>query len=227
MAAFVKNLLYDVLSAKWEDVRENKLSIITFNYDRTLEHFLFTSLKHSYNKSDDEIAQAFSNIPIIHVHGWLGELPWQGAIGKAYTPIFSEFETIRKNPKSTEARSVAKDISLSAMWSSVQINIVSEEAQPQIEDFTKAHELLKQAERIYFLGFGYHPTNLERLGLLNLNIADFTLHRNSDTKLIPLRGSALGLGSAEIEAIQNRWKILLMDNTSNALQFLKEYADLS
>ena len=68
--------LYNNLNATFEEFGGNKLSIVTFNYDRAVEHFLFTSLKNSYNKSDEECAKALSAIPIIHLHGSLGLLPW-------------------------------------------------------------------------------------------------------------------------------------------------------
>jgi hypothetical protein len=50
-----------------------------FNYDRSLEHFLFTALKYSSGKSDDECAGKLKTIPIIHLHGDLGALPHTGA----------------------------------------------------------------------------------------------------------------------------------------------------
>jgi hypothetical protein len=37
----------------------------------------------------------------------------------------------------------------------------------------------------------------------------------------------MGLGAAQMQAIQNEWRIGLPDNKCNALEFLKEYADLS
>src|SRR5438094_371000 len=43
--------LYNHLNTSFEDFGENQLSIITFNYDRTVEHFLFTALKNIYRKT--------------------------------------------------------------------------------------------------------------------------------------------------------------------------------
>jgi hypothetical protein len=33
------------------------------------------------------------------------------------------------------------------------------------EEISAAQELIKKASAVYFLGFGYHPTNMERLGI--------------------------------------------------------------
>ena len=70
--------LYNNLNTSFEDFGKNQLSIITFNYDRTVEHFIFTALKNTYNRTDDEVRAVVEQIPIIHLHGRLGFLPWQG-----------------------------------------------------------------------------------------------------------------------------------------------------
>jgi hypothetical protein len=64
--------LYEKLNTSFEEFDQNKIGIITFNYDRSIEHYLFTALKNSYGKSDEECASKNKNIPIIHVHGQLG-----------------------------------------------------------------------------------------------------------------------------------------------------------
>ncbi len=46
-------------------------SIITFNYDRSIEHYFFTVLKGRSNKSEKECKTMLEAIPIIHVHGRL------------------------------------------------------------------------------------------------------------------------------------------------------------
>ncbi len=64
---------------------ENKTRFITFNYDRSLEHFLFTSLRHSFNDaSDEDIEEQVKKIRIDHVYGSVGPLPWQGD-GRQYS----------------------------------------------------------------------------------------------------------------------------------------------
>jgi hypothetical protein len=56
---------------------KNNLSIVTFNYDRSLEHYLFTAMKNKYNKTDEECAKKLKETLIVHVYGSLGLLPWQ------------------------------------------------------------------------------------------------------------------------------------------------------
>jgi len=57
-------------------------------------------------------------------------------------------------------------------------------------EFEKAHDLLKQAEAIYFLGFGYNPGNLDRLKILSF-ITDKSVY-----------GTAYGLRVGELLTVR-------------------------
>lgn len=46
--------LYNRILTKFNDLGKNRINIITFNYDRSLEEYLFNALKRHYNKSDEE-----------------------------------------------------------------------------------------------------------------------------------------------------------------------------
>ncbi len=135
--------LRNKLDAPFDVFGENELSIITFNYDRTVEQYLFTVLKNTYGRSDAECVEQLNKIPIIHVHGKIGSLPWQEENGRPYENTFTP-ENIK----------LASD----------QIIIISESNEDS-EEFRQAFELLKKADegKIYFLGFGYNPVNLRRL----------------------------------------------------------------
>jgi hypothetical protein len=138
-------LLFGVLcdGTPFEKVDQNKLSVITFNYDRSLEQYLFTALKNSYNKSDKECAGKLSRFPIVHVHGSLGALPWQTG---SLIPVVYDSEG--------ETACVGRAAS--------NIKIIPE-ATIDTPEFHQAHKLISEAERLMFLGFGYHPKNMERL----------------------------------------------------------------
>ena len=54
------------------------IRIITFNYDRSLEQYLFERVTHHYGKDrTDETMRLLKQIPIHHVYGSLGPLEWQ------------------------------------------------------------------------------------------------------------------------------------------------------
>jgi hypothetical protein len=140
--------LFEKLRApSFDEFVGNNLSIITFNYDRSIEHYLFTVLKHRYNKSDEECAKILSNIPIIHVHGSLGSLPWQDASGRPYSPMYTINEI---------------------KAASGQIKVIPEQEDTSAE-FKVSFEIMNTASEIYFLGFGYHTDNLRRLKIMNFH----------------------------------------------------------
>lgn len=160
--------LFNKMDTGFDKFGDNKLSIITFNYDRSLEHFLFRALRHSYGKSEEDAANLLKKIPIVHVYGQLGQLPYLAGAGRPYSPEVSP-------------EIVAECVS--------EIRIVHESADDTT--FSTAHRLLTSAQKICFLGFGYHLDNLERLRLNRLP---------EHTKIF---GSVLGLGEAKKQDVQS------------------------
>lgn len=189
--------LFDKMKCRFEEFENNKLSIVTFNYDRSLEHYFFTGIENKYGKSPEDCAKVFKKIPIIHLHGQLGFLPWQ-------------------SPDSGQWRQYGEDISERFAFrdASGQINIISEDISNNPE-FTIAHELIEKAEVVYFLGFGYNDNNLHRLNIKK---------KSSDQTIL---GSSFGLGIAEIEEITTKWDFLkLAEAKYDVLGFLKNCAPL-
>jgi len=128
-------------------IGDNKLSVITFNYDRSFEHFLFTALKNRYGKPDNECAKVLSRIPVVHVYGSLGKLEWQDGAKETNTVPYDS----GSEPRYTK---MAAD--------SIQI---LHEGSENTSEFIMARELLNSAEQVLFLGFAYHPMNVARLGI--------------------------------------------------------------
>jgi hypothetical protein len=67
------------LNAQEDDLPEilRRVRVVTFNYDRTLEHFLFHSIQNYYRTSKERAAEILSNLVILHPYGKVGSLPWQ------------------------------------------------------------------------------------------------------------------------------------------------------
>ena len=148
---------YERLDSGFEEFGENKVSFITFNYDRVLEWFFVTALSNSYKKRPSECAELLKRIPIIHLHGRLGYLPWEASDGNK--------------------RDFNGDITKETLEACVkEIKIIYEDpSDGRDAEFTHARELLDEAERVYILGFGFHRTNVERLGLNKLTKKDKSL----------------------------------------------------
>ncbi len=66
--------LFVQLNADSVGFRMNKLAVITFNYDRSLEAFMVSALQHSLGVPECEAAEILGHMPIVHVHGQLGAL---------------------------------------------------------------------------------------------------------------------------------------------------------
>ena len=197
--------LFGILSdgTPFDEVDKNKLSIITFNYDRSFEHYLFTALKNSYKKSDEECAEKLSKIPIIHVHGNLGDLEWQtSTTGAPPVPYDS-------NAKLVHIQSAAQNI-----------KIISEN-KIETKEFLRARKLILGAQRLFFLGFGYHPINLRRLGM------DFLEKK----KPLTVKGTCLGLSHERKYKVKRLYpflrEITLSREREDVYTFLHNYVILS
>ena len=126
----------------------NKISFITFNYDRSLEHFLFTSLKNTYGEDDNRISIILKKTPIIHIHGKLGDLPWQNKnLSRPYNPTLGKYSNLLE---------VAQNLRIIF------------ESKSDMNELDLIFNMLQKAKRIYFLGFGYHKQNLELLRIKEL-----------------------------------------------------------
>jgi hypothetical protein len=126
------------------DFSNGNLAFITFNYDRSLEHFLYESLSNSFTEvSEAEIIKCLKKLKILHVYGQIAPLKWQ-----------SPDDYVDYKPQVDESL-----LNLAAN----NIRTIYEEKQNP--ELIESQNLLKQADKIFFLGFGYAPENMGVLGL--------------------------------------------------------------
>lgn len=135
--------LLEAMDCPFKNIQDNQLSVVTFNYDRSLEHCLLTAFQGKYGRTVEECLEALSTIRIIHIHGQLGEYP-----AEEYNPDYS----------SRDLKSCADQIKIPQDLSSDGSGAAS-------EAYSNAQKEIVSAERICFIGFGYYRLNLERLGL--------------------------------------------------------------
>jgi len=190
--------LLDKMNCPLDNFSRNRLAVITFNYDRSFEHFLFTALRSSYGATHDEVASALQSIPVIHVHGQLGLLPWQHGASP-------------KNSRGYESTANAANVRVAADG----IKIISE-ARDTTPEFDKAHEYLENAKQVHFLGFGYFRKNMERL----------RIPKNGQTSpwlKAAWSGTFYGLTEAEVGQIQSQYANVEASSTDYAtLDYLRE-----
>lgn len=128
-------------STSWEELDLSWLKVVTFNYDRSLEHYLISALRHSYGKPLEVVLERFSQLEIIHVYGSLGAT-------KPGTQGYFEYGSALDGGKIFQA--------------SRSLRVIPE---GRVEDETliRARQAIFGADALAILGFGYDPVNLERL----------------------------------------------------------------
>lgn len=113
------------------------LSIITFNYDRSLEEFLWRCFMYSFDLSNEEALEMLGRIEIVHVYGSLGKLHQSESNIVGFGSVGS---------RST----AAGGIRVAGPRTDAQGNV-------------RIRELIAAAERLIFLGFGFWPENMDIL----------------------------------------------------------------
>lgn len=128
--------------------QRNRIAFITFNYDRSLEHYLFRGLEKQYEDANDEdIARIVNQIPILHIYGRLDYLPWQRGAkdgGRDYSSAILDEKELRKSVG--------------------ELNIVCEGIREKRNNDV-IERLFADAKFIYFIGFAYDMQNLHRLNI--------------------------------------------------------------
>ena len=136
------------------------VTIITFNYDRSLEQFLFCRLVAVYKQPAHVAARLVGAMKIIHVYGSVG--PWicpHGAIGEPGgipygLKVSSQDKLNIFEPYMTEGVPLICELA----------NSISTYTQ-QIESGVAAtiKTAVQNAKQVYFLGVGYHAQNMKLL----------------------------------------------------------------
>jgi hypothetical protein len=133
--------LFECMNFDGDDLDPSFLSIVTLNYERSLEEFLTWNIQ--WNCHQDRIEHAHEKrkrIRIVHAHGSLGpypEVPYGGG-GDAQVTEQALVDAAKN------------------------IKIVSDNLEDS-PDFKIAQGLIAEADRVIFLGFGYHERVLKGL----------------------------------------------------------------
>ena len=169
------------------DLRRNSVRFITFNYDRSLECFLHESTKGAYGLNDEAAYSHWSDLPVMHVYGSLGDFKFSDPAN-------------RTRPYSPEIRPRELGVAASS------INIISE-GRDDTKVFQTARKWFDWAEHVYILGFGFDRLNCNRLGFYSV----LNVNRGIEKDPPSINASVLGLTPAEVARAQRD----LLGNESN------------
>lgn len=170
-------LLWDKLRHYFVDKnkdREIPLKIITFNYDRSLEYFLFKAIQSisSESPSEPDALEQLRRITIIHVYGVLGCPLKYGVISCSSEEPWT-------------AKKLAENINLIRYSNNAGDNHNENEERAKIKSIIN-----DESKRLVFLGFGFDDQNSRLLGLKDaLDKEDKTIY-------------ATNIGLTEYERIQ-------------------------
>lgn len=117
------------------------LSIINFNYDRCIELLLLRALERAYALDERDAAAVLAKLDITHPYGSVGRLPWQE--GSDEPVQFGD------DPGGRRVVQLGRDI-----------KTFTEQSH---DDEERAHwgQIIKQAKRLAFMGFGFHKQNAD------------------------------------------------------------------
>ncbi|MFC1581010.1 SIR2 family protein [Thermodesulfobacteriota bacterium] len=130
--------LFDVLGFEFEEPDASLLKVVTLNYDRSFEHFMWKNI--DYNCQHDRVQFAHAKrekIQVVHAHGSLGSYP-----DVPYGVQRADVDALSKAAES--------------------IKIVSDRLD-ESPAFCEAQAIIAQSEHIVFLGFGYNEDTLSSL----------------------------------------------------------------
>jgi hypothetical protein len=130
-------------------ISKNDVTFITYNYDRLIEYKLMAGLRAKF-KANDDLWPTITD-KIIHLHGSLGTL----FKSTDYVP----FGAIHRTRPSAVLDAAINEYLVVCERT---IKIVHE-PKPDGESFDKARAALRRAHAVFFLGFGFGRTNVDRL----------------------------------------------------------------
>lgn len=193
------------LNAQEEDLPErlSRVRVVTFNYDRTLEHFLFNSIQNYYGSNADRAAKILSHLIVFHPYGQVGNLPWLN---------------------SGVAVPFGGDMHSSALIQIAQtLRTFTEGTSEQESQIEQVRASIFEAEILTFLGFAYHELNLQLL---------FGPQRDTPVKHTQVFGTAMGFSESNKMAVAAELALLgrfdpnqiTLRRELSAAQLLSEYS---
>lgn len=161
----------------FHEISEDKYEqykIITFNYDRSLEHHLLRAILPSKNYVLNAAIESLEKLEIIHIHGRLPALPGEknfqiqtqreqfpyGYGGQGYISKVNGQILHATDPSRFFQQEAIEQRKNSIRTHGQQFRTVYQST----ETHQRAKEILDSAQRIFFLGFSYHELNMKILG---------------------------------------------------------------
>lgn len=118
----------------------DNVTIITFNYDRCIERFLVQAIADYYDIEIGISEEIVRKVSIYHPYGKVGGLPWE----RCQSSINFGADRVQLLPIASQIKTFAEGLDDDQL----------------IKDM---HDAVESAETIIFLGFAFHPSNMQLL----------------------------------------------------------------
>jgi hypothetical protein len=139
--------LIDFLRNRPDLLKRDNLSFFTFNYDRSLEHYLHETVSRGGGGFSENFLREFFHGNFVHVHGTVGYLPWQTA---------PQGSVIRDYGATMDPNTVRN----------ISHNLLTPD-----QEVTLSGELLGrifEADVVVIMGFGFHQQNMDKIQFAKL-----------------------------------------------------------
>jgi hypothetical protein len=117
------------------------VTLLIFNYDRCVEHFLLSALQNYFKISESDAAKFISYLNIYHPYGSVGSLPWcnnDDSVDFGADPTLEQLLKLAK-----------------------KIKTFTEGADPYSSEILQIRRKMAKADMLIFLGFAFHKLNME------------------------------------------------------------------
>lgn len=123
--------------------RFRTITLVIFNYDRCIEHFLIHALMSYYRLQESQAAEIVGSLKIIHPYGTVGSLPWQDQASSTRMEYGGEIQAQQLIEYAQRIRTFTEGA--------------------HSEHMDQLRHSMMHAERLVFLGFAFHRLNMELL----------------------------------------------------------------
>lgn len=147
---FIKSDWYKTFLAIVEEAERagelSRISVVTFNYDRSLEYYLVRAVSMRRRVTLIQAAECLRELKIVHVYGWLGN------------PF---------DPVADSHLAYAEPLSVPVVRRAAGAIKIMPEATGDEDHFVAIQNILTRSEQLVFLGFDFHEVNMRRIGFLS------------------------------------------------------------
>jgi len=204
-------VLYKMLSgcASPDQVADNNVKFVTFNYDVSLESYLYKGLKQiKFMKPGEISADAAANIlqdRFFHMYGKIRKNPFVDPV-----PVIEDTRAYEDDYKQYA------DVLDKIYNASQDIRTIGNNKDDPVHDAVKA--VIKDAEDVYILGYGFDQENSKRLGLEDSLSATSVYIEENTNRQIDRKVYFTNFG--DINTINKKASKIFAENDK---EFLKDY----